>query len=195
MPSRVTAALDEKPALRLAAKSRRREAHEAVPDAGRRVAENLAILGPMTAGKAVSGYWPMGDELDPLPALRCFKTLGATICFPVVKKGEPLTFRVADPSGPPPAPGVLKIPAPGPDAPLVEPLIVLVPLLAFDRRGTRLGIGGGYYDRTLAALRAKRTILAVGVAYAAQEFPSLPRREWDQSLDWVVTEREAIGIS
>jgi len=65
-------------------------------------------------------------------------------------------------------------------------------MLAFDRRGYRLGYGGGYYDRTLALLRRRRPVIAVGVAYAAQEVPAVPRGPHDQALDWIVTEREAI---
>ena len=76
----------------------------------------------------------------------------------------------------------------------VHPCLLLVPLLAFDRRGLRLGYGGGYYDRTLAALRAKNKILAVGIAYSIQEVDAMPVADHDQPLDWIVTEREAIEI-
>ena len=76
----------------------------------------------------------------------------------------------------------------------VCPCLVLVPMLAFDRNGFRLGYGGGYYDRTLAELRAKRKIVAVGVAYSKQEVDVIPATDFDQRLDWIVTEREAIEI-
>ena len=70
--------------------------------------------------------------------------------------------------------------------------MLLVPLLAFDRKGYRLGYGGGYYDRTLAMLQEKGPVLAIGIAYAAQQVESVPREATDQRLDWIVTEEGAI---
>jgi 5-formyltetrahydrofolate cyclo-ligase len=84
---------------------------------------------------------------------------------------------------------------PPPEAPEVVPSLLIVPLLAFDRAGYRLGYGGGFYDRTLQKLRgAGGDVLAVGVALSAQEVPAVPRDDTDQPLDWIVTEREAIAI-
>ena len=71
---------------------------------------------------------------------------------------------------------------------VVEPDVLLMPLLAFDARGMRIGYGGGYYDRTIPAIRAKKPLLTVGVAYAAQEVSRVPTDQYDQRLDWVVTE-------
>ncbi|MDX1575161.1 MAG: 5-formyltetrahydrofolate cyclo-ligase, partial [Kiloniellales bacterium] len=71
---------------------------------------------------------------------------------------------------------------------------VLAPLLAFDRRGYRLGYGGGFYDRTLGILRGRGEALAVGLAYAAQEVPAVPHDANDRRLDWIVTEAEAIRL-
>jgi len=79
-------------------------------------------------------------------------------------------------------------------APVLRPDLLLVPLLAFDRSGHRLGYGGGFYDRTLRALRADGAVLAVGIAYAGQEVDAVPVAEYDQPLNWIVTEREAIEI-
>ena len=76
----------------------------------------------------------------------------------------------------------------------MDPVVRLVRMLAVDRLGFRLGYGGGYYDRTLAALRAQGKITAVGIAYSAQEVDAVPVGEYDQPLDWIVTEREAIEI-
>jgi 5-formyltetrahydrofolate cyclo-ligase len=86
--------------------------------------------------------------------------------------------------------GVLEPPA---DAPVIEPDLILVPLLGFDRRGYRLGYGQGHYDRTLMALRARRPVTAVGLAWACQEVDRIPADAFDQPLDWVVTDKEAIG--
>ncbi|HEX7008052.1 MAG TPA: 5-formyltetrahydrofolate cyclo-ligase, partial [Alphaproteobacteria bacterium] len=115
----------------------------------------------------------------------------------VVARGRPLVFRRWRP-GQTFVAGSLGEPAPPPDAPEVKPELLLVPLLAFDRRGYRLGYGGGYFDRTIAMLRAAPDmagvggVLAVGLAYAAQEVPALPTEGHDQRLDWIVTETEII---
>ncbi|MBL8906323.1 MAG: 5-formyltetrahydrofolate cyclo-ligase, partial [Rhizobiales bacterium] len=73
----------------------------------------------------------------------------------------------------------------------VHPDVLLVPMLAFDRRGYRLGYGGGYYDRTLAALRVLKPITAIGIAYSGQEIAEVPHGSWDEPLDWIMTERGA----
>jgi 5-formyltetrahydrofolate cyclo-ligase len=83
---------------------------------------------------------------------------------------------------------------PMPDAPAVDPDILIVPLLAFDRRGHRLGYGAGYYDMTLAALRAKKPVVAIGIGYAAQEVETVPTTPRDEGLDLVLTERETIEV-
>ena len=72
------------------------------------------------------------------------------------------------------------------DKPALEPDIVLVPLLAFDAAGRRLGYGGGYYDRTLRGLRARKPIVAVGLAYDAQRIDAVPHLDYDERLDWVL---------
>ena len=77
---------------------------------------------------------------------------------------------------------------------MLRPSLLLVPLLAFDRSGHRLGYGAGYYDRTLDGLRAGGAVLAVGVAFAAQEMPAVPVDGHDERLDWIVTERETLRI-
>jgi 5-formyltetrahydrofolate cyclo-ligase len=119
---------------------------------------------------------------------------GHALCLPVVQgRGKPLLFR-AWRRGDALVRGSLGIPAPGPEAAPLVPGLLLVPLLAFDREGFRLGHGAGYYDMTLAGLRAAGPVLAVGIAYAGQEVARVPREVHDQSLDWVITESEAIRI-
>jgi 5-formyltetrahydrofolate cyclo-ligase len=83
--------------------------------------------------------------------------------------------------------GVWGIPEPKADKPVLEPNVLLVPLLAFDARGGRLGYGGGFYDRTLAGLRAKKPIVAIGLAYDEQQVDAVPHLDYDQRLDWVLT--------
>src|SRR5690606_6499006 len=143
-------------------------------------------------------YWPFGDEVDSRPLLHHFHEQGHVCAVAaVVARGRPLVFRRWRP-GQTFVAGSLGEPAPPPDAPEVKPELLLVPLLAFDRRGYRLGYGGGYFDRTIAMLRAAPDmagvggVLAVGLAYAAQEVPALPTEGHDQRLDWIVTETEII---
>ena len=79
-------------------------------------------------------------------------------------------------------------------APQLEPDILLVPLVAFDPRGYRLGMGGGFYDRTIAALKASKSIVTIGLAYTAQAVDELPVDQFDQCLDWIITEQEAMSM-
>jgi 5-formyltetrahydrofolate cyclo-ligase len=106
----------------------------------------------------------------------------------IIERGAPLVFRRWS-DGDATTIDMFGLTEPLASAEIVTPCIVLVPLLAFDASGTRLGYGGGYYDRTLTALRAAGKIVAVGVAYAGQEVTELPRREHDEPLDAVLTEK------
>ena len=160
----------------------------------RAAAEFLASIDP-APGTAVSGYWPVGDELDCRPLLHRLVAAGCIVGLPVVvARRAPLAFRAWTP-GAVMVPGVLAIPVPADDARPVVPSVLVVPLLAFDQSGHRLGYGGGYYDRTLAALRAGGGALAVGFAFAAQEVAAVPHDDTDQRLDWVVTETQARRIA
>lgn len=132
--------------------------------------------------------------MDPRALMGELAARGHALGLPVVQgRGKPLLFR-AWRRGDALVPGSLGIPAPGPDAAPLVPDLLLVPLLAFDREGFRLGHGAGYYDMTLAGLRAIGPVLAVGIAYAGQEIARVPREAHDEPLDWVVTEGEAIRI-
>lgn len=147
---------------------------------------------PLKGNEIVSGYWPMGREFDPAPILLKLLKRGHKCCLPIVcKDTRVLQFGLWEEEG-----SALKKSAYGIYEPvgadLLVPDILLVPLLAFDRQGNRLGQGGGYYDATLAALRAKKEILAIGVAYAQQAcLFNLPTEEHDQRLDWIITPQEA----
>jgi 5-formyltetrahydrofolate cyclo-ligase len=136
----------------------------------------------------------MKSEIDPLPLMKKLAGAGAQLVLPVVgSRGKPLTMRAWN-FGEPLAPGVWGIREPMPEAAEAEPDILLVPLLAFDRTGHRLGYGGGYYDLTIAHLRALKTVTAVGLAYAAQEIAQVPATPRDAALDLVLTEREVIDL-
>jgi len=162
------------------------------PAAGPRLLEIFAALEPLAPGLAVSGFWPIGDEIDVKPLMAALDRRGHPIGLPVVTaKGEPLQFRRWRPGDALVKAGFgLSVPPPEADA--VVPGLLLVPLLAFDREGYRLGYGGGYYDRTLAGLRARQKTIAVGVGYAGQEVDSVPHGPGDERLDWIMSERWAI---
>ena len=140
---------------------------------------------------------PGRPKLDPAPAggRRCARP-GACIALPVaLAPGAPLAFRLAH-EGAPLVRDAAGVRAPGPEAPEAAPDLVVTPLLAFDRSGARLGQGGGYYDRTLQALRARGPVFALGLAYAGQESADLlPAEPHDQRLDAVLTEAGVIRFA
>ncbi len=178
--------------LRLKMTSERKAAAKARPDAGKHAARVFLDNIPAPDGAIISLYHPMRDELDTKPLAAALLERGFAIALPVTpKKRGPLTFR-AFRNGDPLYRDNYGVMTPYAGAPEVRPMIVVTPLLAFTRDGGRLGYGGGYYDRTLASLRAQTEILAVGFAYAAQEVDRLPMSATDERLDWIVTEREAI---
>jgi 5-formyltetrahydrofolate cyclo-ligase len=188
----------DKRTLRALLRTRRKEAALACPDAGQRVAERFGAEGPrLPEGAVVAGYAAKGEELDPQALIETLAGRGIATCLPrLAKPDAPLVFHRWHP-GEPRTEGAFGILEPVASAPMVTPTILLMPLLGFDRFGTRLGYGGGYYDRTLAAL-APRAIsdgkarpLTVGLAFAAQEWETLPKEPHDIPLDWVVTERAA----
>lgn len=168
---------------------RRRLAAEA-PDAALRVASILPDGWPGAPVATCGLYHPMGSELDP----GAIRIVGARRALPViVDRDAPLVFRAFEP-GDRLKPDSLGIPSPVADAAVVWPDVLFVPVLAFDRRGGRLGQGGGFYDRTIAALRARGRVWIVGVAYAGQEVEDLPLEPHDQRLDAILTERAFIQI-
>jgi 5-formyltetrahydrofolate cyclo-ligase len=145
-------------------------------------------------GTVVSGFMPLKSEISPLPLMRKLADAGARLALPVVAgRGKPLIMRSWQ-WGEPLVPGVWDIREPRPEAPEVQPDILLVPLLAFDRSGHRIGYGAGYYDLTIAQLRAKKPMAAIGIAFAAQEVETVPRTAFDAQLDLVLTENETIDL-
>lgn len=136
----------------------------------------------------VALYHPMGSEMDPFPLLPGLFGRGQSVALPVATTREaPLQFRLWSPDAALVA-DAFGIPAPGPQAEIVRPDMVIAPVLGFDAAGSRLGQGAGHYDRTLQALRAEKTILVVGLAYAGQEVAALPAETHDQRLDAILTE-------
>ena len=187
---------DRKQALREYALARRRSARRAAgPGAGVRAANHYLAAVPTPAGAVVSAYCAIRDEIDAMPLLARLAGAGFVCCLPaVVGKGRALQFRVWTP-GAALSRGPFRIPEPPESAAPAQPTHLLVPLLAYDRDGYRLGNGGGYYDRSLRLLRRTRPVVAVGLAYTEQLVPGLPRAEHDEPLDWIVTERGAMPVS
>jgi len=181
---------EAKAALRLKARAARAAILQSMrPDAARAVAGHFFDAVPLAPGEIVAGYWRIKDEMDCQPILiRLMDTL-QPVCLPVVMGDElPLVLRLWEQGTPLYEAGFGTL-APSELAPEVEPDVVLMPLLGFDARGTRLGYGGGYYDRTLERL-SKRPRL-VGLAFAAQEIEEIPRDAHDVPLDTIVTEQGA----
>ena len=178
---------DIKAAARKAAFARRKAAHAAASGAcSSLLSECLAGY----RGVPLAGYMPIRTEIDPLPAMAEAAAHGP-VGVPVIQgAGRALKFSRWEPGC------ALKD---GPFGAMIpetdnffEPEILIVPLVAFDRGGGRLGYGGGFYDRTLEQLRSKRPTLAIGFAYGAQQAEELPLEPTDQPLDLIVTEAEVI---
>lgn len=162
--------------------------HAAGLAAGKAAAALLARLERRPG--VIAAYWPMRDEVDLRPVLAALHGAGWQCALPVVAgPRRPLQFRRWQP-GDALHPSRFGVQEPGPNAAAATPDVVLVPLLAFDDDGYRLGYGGGFYDRTLAALRAVSPgLLVIGVGLERQRHHPLPRDGHDQALPWVVTER------
>jgi 5-formyltetrahydrofolate cyclo-ligase len=180
--------------LRLEATARR----DALPtDERRAAAEAIAARKfplAVAPGAIVSGFMPLKSEINPLPLMQKLAEQGARLALPAIAgRGKPLIMRAWQ-FGVPLDRGQWGIREPKLDAPEVQPDILLVPLLAFDRKGFRIGYGAGYYDMTIHRLRALKSVTAVGIAFAAQEVDKIPTTERDERLDLVLTEREVIDL-
>ncbi len=157
-------------------------------EAPARLAEAVLAQHAPPKGAIIAGYWPMGDEMDPRPLMLALASRGHPLALPITPpRGRPLAFRAW-------APGAALRPGPmGTSEPVageaIRPDVLLVPLLAFDRAGRRLGYGGGYYDRTLATLPGAK---AIGIAYAGQEMAEVPAGPQDMRLPLIATEDSVI---
>ena len=185
---------DLKAALRQEATAHR----DALPaDVRKAAAETIATRKfplAIAPGVIISGFMPLKSEINPLPLLQKLAEAGAQLALPAIAgRGKPLIMRAWE-FGAPLDRGQWGIREPKADALEVEPDILLVPLLAFDRTGHRLGYGAGYYDMTIHRLRALKPVTAIGIAFAAQEVPKIPTTPRDERLDLVLTEREVIDL-
>jgi 5-formyltetrahydrofolate cyclo-ligase len=188
----LTPAIAAKAELRRAALARRDTLE---PQARAAAAEDIAarpLPVDVRPDTVVAGFSAIRSEINPMPLLRRFAAAGARLALPtIVGRGKPLLFR-SFAFGEELRRGQWGIREPAPDAPAVDPDVLLVPLACFDRRGYRIGYGAGYYDLSLNALRAKKPVTAIGLAFAAQEIDAVPALSHDARLDLVLTEREVI---
>lgn len=183
-----------KAALRLRARAQRanflKSSH---PEAAAAAAGHFFSAVALEPQMVVAAYWPIRDELDCRPVLTRLMDSCQPVCLPVVLGDEePLELRLWE-QGAPLYPSGFGTLAPPDDAPRAEPDLVIMPLLGFDRAGTRLGYGGGYYDRTLASLT--KTPRLIGFAFAAQELDFIPREPHDIPLDAVITEQGVLQFA
>lgn len=178
---------DAKAGLRVMAHKRRAAVHgDFRTEAAKAATEHFFSGVHFERGDVVAGYWPIRDELDCRPVLMRLMDSGQPVCLPVVLgDGLPLELRLWE-DGAPLYPAGFGTLAPAETAPLIEPDVILMPLLGFDKHGTRLGYGGGYYDRTLAHIGKKPRL--IGFAFASQEIDYIPREVHDVPLEAVVTE-------
>ena len=180
---------------RIQAKQQRAKAFALNPRAGEQVCQQLLDSKKLKTNQIVAVYWPLGDELDPMPLLNRLHALGHQTLLPVMLgAGKPLLFRKWESND------SLKTAQfgtyePCEDKPVLKPDVILAPLLAFDRHGYRLGYGGGFYDRTIENLRQTESVSVFGVAYAAQEMNQVVRGPFDQPLDAVITELGVISFN
>jgi 5-formyltetrahydrofolate cyclo-ligase len=184
---------DPKTALRREALARRGAVAPGARAAfSRRLAREGLRLARLWRPRAVSAFHPLRDEPDTLALLKALAAEGFATALPVVVgRGSPLVFRSWRP-GDPTRSGAMSIAEPLESAPAVEPDLLFVPLACFDRRGHRIGYGAGYYDRTLAGLRAIKPVHAVGVAYGVCEVAAVPYEAHDETLDAIVTDLETM---
>ena len=182
----MAAVIAQKAAARAAAFERRKLAHA---NAGAQAGFLSEVLAGYR-GVPLAGYMPMRTEIDPLPAMAEAAAHGPVAVPVIIDKGQPLRFRIWTPDAPLVA-GIFGALVPQ-DGDWMTPQILIVPLVAFDPSGGRLGYGGGFYDRTLQGLRAAGPVMAIGFAFAGQQADDLPLEPTDQPLDMIVTERGVI---
>lgn len=143
----------------------------------------------------IAGYSPVNCEIDPMPLMNNLETSYHSLCLPRGEdKSAPLDFHHWAPNDPLELDNHFKIMVPCPAQPKVHPTVLLVPIVAFDKKGYRLGYGGGYYDRTINHLRTKGKILVIGCAHDEQEVDSIPRGPHDERLDYILTNTRILKI-
>lgn len=182
---------DQKNAQRKAAEALRKASKLANPQSAQQLCEQFYHHITLPTQSVVASYMAKGSEIDPVILDTKLAADGHQICLPVViGKHHPLAFRLYR-HGDSLVNGMFDIPEPLAAAPIGVPTVMLIPMLAFDLHGKRLGYGGGFYDRSISLLRRESKLLAIGIAFAAQELPEVAAGPNDAILDWIVTEKGA----
>ncbi|MBT5239655.1 MAG: 5-formyltetrahydrofolate cyclo-ligase [Rhodospirillaceae bacterium] len=185
---------EAKTALRSQMLAARKAMRAAEPDAPSNLTAQIVRTLDTIETLVIAGYVAIGDELDPSLALEALQNAGASIVLPVAgKSGDVLAFRAWQ-TGDAMEKGRLSTYHPAAKSEAIDPDVILVPLVAFDTFGYRLGFGGGYYDRTLPKLRAQKNIVAYGIGYDDQEVSRIPRESFDAQLDGVITPSRFIPV-
>ena len=189
-----------KTALRVFLRNQRKQLAREHPQADWMIAEvaraPLAALFPDPTGKVAALYHGLGSEVSPRILADQMREAGWTLALPAVEDAEAgrMVFRQWDPDQPL-THDAIGLRAPPATQPVLEPDLVMTPLLAFQRDGTRLGQGGGYYDRAIEALRSRKRVVVLGLAYSGQQVETLPREPHDQRLDAILTEKEYMAVN
>jgi len=179
---------EQKNLLRQTMRAKRLSFSQSNPNSANQLVDLFKVYIQLQPGLVVASYHAFRDEMDPALLVTLLRNQGHPITLPVIiDKGQPLLFRLYDGIAPL-APNAMGILQPVDSAPVVEPDILLVPLLAFDRNRNRLGYGGGFYDRTIKGLRQHKPVLTIGIAYACQEVVEVPIGKNDVQLDKIVTD-------
>ncbi|HEX5278519.1 MAG TPA: 5-formyltetrahydrofolate cyclo-ligase [Micropepsaceae bacterium] len=187
-------AVPSKEAIRKEAADRRAALTSQVAVLSKAMALQFLMQVPVPPNAVVSSYWAIGDEADPQFLESELRRRGHRIVMPrVAGRNRPLDFHLWE-AGAQLVRGGFGLSQPSPDWPKLDPDVLIVPMLAFDRAGYRVGYGAGYYDRSIRGLRAAKSITAAGFAFEVQEFPELPHLDHDERLDWIVTENRARRI-
>lgn len=179
---------------------RRKVARQKNVDAWKAVARRLPawrlmLTFPPYRCRIFAAYYPIGDEISPMFVEQRLRLFGWRRALPFgTDVHSPVVFRLWN-KGELIAKDAFGVLGPPEEAPIVEPDLLIVPLVAFDRRGGRIGQGGGTYDRTIANLRARRKVFVLGLAYACQEAPEIPMEPHDERLDAILTETEFISVA
>ncbi|ESQ86167.1 hypothetical protein AEAC466_02950 [Asticcacaulis sp. AC466] len=192
---------EQKPLLRNEMKRRRAALAQGAPLAGDVLAETASDTLDAHAGwpdpdAVVAGYWPIQSEMNPFPLMQAYESRGYGLALPcLVPDGDAYNmifrrFRLGDTL----VAGPFDIHQPADSADEILPDVVLLPLLAFDAQGWRLGYGGGYYDRALARLREKKDVKGYGIAFSDQQLAEIPFEVHDQPLDGIFTEKGIIQV-
>jgi 5-formyltetrahydrofolate cyclo-ligase len=159
-------------------------------DAAHRIARRALALSEFRDITPVGAYWPIRSEVDPRPLMEALIARGQDVALSQILHPH-LSWRLWRP-GDVLVKGGFGVREPGPDAPEIFPKALLVPLVAFDRRGGRIGYGKGHFDRAIAALEAQHPVLTIGLAYAVQEIDEVPVEPHDRLLDIIITEAELV---